>query len=1016
MPKVTVIILNFNGLLDTRECISSVLKTDYPNFEVVVIDNGSKENQASKLVSEFKDPRVKIIRNEINYGFAEGNNRGIQESDAPYVILLNNDTTVEKDWIHELVKVAESDSKIAALQPKIRSYFEQEYFEYAGAAGGYIDKLGYPYARGRVGFELEKDLGQYNTNVEIFWASGSCILLRKSVLAETGLLPTDFFFHHEEIDLCWRIKNLGYKIVCAPKSIIYHKGLGSSKDILPKKVFFVHKNNLLLLARNMSISRLLYVLPLRMAMDYVSCLFYLTKGQLFYIGSVLKAHAIFLKQGLPIILGRIINKQEKKYPAEHFLKPFSIYFEYFVQKKKRFSEIIPSDEEKVPTIYYEKILPGNVIEKNNKQIVSFLQTPHTIFFLLATILCISWFRSRMLIVSGEESLVFFNPGRIIQVYNSPWYETGTGFPMPVVQPRVPLLFIAWFFSSFLKPFLAQAIIYWLLLISGLSGMYAVSKKLIKDEKAALIIALFYLLNIYSMSQIWGRLLTTGTTLWAYLPWFLLTWMEWVTTGQKKYFFSFLLLSIPYSYAFGQPSAVLVLWLIAGIYTVTSLTIPLGKNRKIIARAVAAWGGWTVANTWWIYPYLKMGANSFETINQSKENLSSLAGVSQFFPISQILLLRQTAIFSSTNYGGWYLSSEAYWISWLILVFVLLGVFFLHKNRSYLFVFLVFVFGLIISKGTNAPFGEQLFSWLFQTIPASQSLRNSYEKAGIIFLFPYAIFFGAGVQIALSRIKNRSILLVSSGLIFFLCIGILVWPMWKGTVYGAGVGNTHVKVPIDYEIINKKIREDHSDGRIVHLPIVNGDGMEYLWPTGKYSGLEPSEFLFDNPSISKILRTPYYDSKYLQLYKSFGKENFQELLKEMDVRYLVLHKDNGVVATGVDSTEEVKKKLQLYPNIKLEKEEKNLELYLNSDAKKNTRITADAGINISYERKSPMFYTVTVKDSNRPFRLIFKETFNKNWQASIGKELLTSHTKIYEYANSWAIDKKGSYTIEVRFRI
>ncbi len=1015
MPKVTIIILNFNGLIDTRECITSVLQTEYLNFEVFVIDNGSREDQSKILTAEFHDPRLKIIRNDTNFGFAEGNNRGIRSSHSPYIILLNNDTIVDKYWVSELVKVAEKDKKIGALQPKILSYYEPEYFEYAGAAGGFIDKLGYPYARGRVGFELEKDLNQYDAETEIFWASGSCIMLRAEILSQTGLLPTNFFFHHEEIDLCWRIKNHGYNIVCAPKSVIYHKGLGSSKDILPQKVFYVHKNNLLLLARNMSIPRLTYTLPLRMLMDYVSCCFYLTKGQLFYILSVLKAHIVFLRQGVPIILHRLTGEKQKKYPAEQELKPFSVYFEYFVQKKKRFSEIIPAEKEKIPTIYYEKILPSNVIEKNNKQLISFLQTPYAIFFIFATLLCISWFRSKMLIASGEEALVFWNPERIIKVYFSPWYETGTGYPMPVVLPRVPLLGIVWIFSRLFPAFLSQALIYWMLLISGLSGMYIISRKLISKEKTAILIALFYLLNTYSMSQIWGRLLTTGTALWAYLPWFVFLFIEWLETGKKKYLLLFLFSSIPYSYAFGQPSSLIVLWIIAGGYTLFRIIFERPFT-KIVTRCAISIISWGIFNSWWLYYYLKGGSTSFENLNLYKENLSSLQAVSQFFPLSQVLLLRQTAIFSNINYGGWYMTSESYWVSLVILTLAILGILSSYKNRNYLFIVLIFIIGLVLSKGTNPPFGLQFFSWIFQTVPATQSLRNSYEKSGIILLFSYAVFFGVGLTKFLLWIKSRSLRFIFGGVLVILCYFIIVWPLWKGSVYGAGVANARVIVPIDYNKINSRILSDHSDGRILHLPLLYGDGMRYNWPAGYYEGLEPSEFLFDNPSISKILRTPYFDLKYFQLYSEFGKESFEKLLSEVDVHYLILHKDNGVIAPGIKSSDEIKQQLTTYPSIKLNFQEKNLDLYIVSNIKKNSRIVSDNGTPVTYIQNSPTHYTVSVKNAAAPFNLVFKETYSANWQASINNEIIPNHKIIYDYANSWYIQKKSSYIIELKFHI
>lgn len=338
-PRVVVITLNFNGVSDTTACIVSVLKTTYPNFTHVVVDNGSKNDERKTLQQKFTNKRLQLLRNKKNKGFSEGNNQIIRKVDAQYVVLLNNDTVVEPEWLTELVAAAEKDKNIAACQAKIRSLTKPTYFEYAGAAGGFIDKLGYPYCRGRVGFFIEKDKGQYDVAMDIFWGSGTCLLLRVSALKNIELLPNDFFFYHEETDLCWRLNNKGQRIVFVPKAVVYHKGGSTSKREMTKRIFFVHRNNLLMIARNMPLIDLLWVLPIRLVTDSLSAIFYVANGDLLLLVSLFSAICSFYLR-LPGILLRRIAKPEKKIMPQVKQYPLSIYWEYFFRGRKRYSQIV----------------------------------------------------------------------------------------------------------------------------------------------------------------------------------------------------------------------------------------------------------------------------------------------------------------------------------------------------------------------------------------------------------------------------------------------------------------------------------------------------------------------------------------------------------------------------------------------------------------------------------------------------------------------------------------------------
>lgn len=355
-PKVIIIILNYNGLSDTVTCLKSLLKTIYPNFSIVVADNGSKSGEIEFLRTNFKNnKKIDFVRFNNNLGFSEGNNRIIKMTKSKYIVLLNNDTKVEPRWLEEMVKSMERDKKNAACQAKIRSMSYPAYFDYAGAAGGFLDKLGYPYARGRIGFYLEKDLGQYDDEVDLFWGSGTCLMLRRRAIDKVGLLPSNFFFYHEETDLCWRLKNWGYRIVFCPKAVVFHKGAGTSRKYLLKRIYYVHRNNLLMIARNLSFSKLYFVLPIRLAIDFSSIFFYLVIGRPAFIFAVIAALASFFMQFIPILYKRIGKKNKVDKEVEKSFYPFSIFWNCFILRKKKYSDILGGKGSENNLISYEKI-------------------------------------------------------------------------------------------------------------------------------------------------------------------------------------------------------------------------------------------------------------------------------------------------------------------------------------------------------------------------------------------------------------------------------------------------------------------------------------------------------------------------------------------------------------------------------------------------------------------------------------------------------------------------------------
>jgi GT2 family glycosyltransferase len=264
-PLVSIIIPHFNGISILDECLRSLKKCTYRQLEILVVDNASTDNSVQFL--KYHYPAIRIIQNKENVGFAEGCNRGILNAQGEYVLILNNDTIHEPDWIGRLMEALLSDADIAIVQPKILSYQNRRLFDYSGASGGFIDYFAYPFARGRLFYTIEQDDGQYEDRREIFWASGTAFLARKEIMLKAGLFDKVFFAHMEEIDLDWHVHLLGYKIIVEPKSVIYHRSGYTLGTESYKKKYLNHRNSLLMLMTNYQLGNLFWILPIRFALE-----------------------------------------------------------------------------------------------------------------------------------------------------------------------------------------------------------------------------------------------------------------------------------------------------------------------------------------------------------------------------------------------------------------------------------------------------------------------------------------------------------------------------------------------------------------------------------------------------------------------------------------------------------------------------------------------------------------------------------------------------------------------------
>lgn len=334
--KVAVVILNWNGREFLRKFLPSVIEHSREDADIYVADNNSTDDSVEILKSEFGE--VKIIRNDKNYGFAGGYNVALAQIDADFYILLNSDIEVTAGWIRPVIKMMQEDKSIVACQPKLLSYFEKSRFEYAGAAGGFIDKYGYPFCRGRIFQSIETDTGQYEKPADIFWATGACLFVRTSVYNELGGLDERFFAHMEEIDFCWRAKMNGGRIIYCPDSTVYHVGGGTLPKKSSRKTYFNIRNNHIMLFKNLPQNRLIKVLIARLFLDGVAAFKFLVDGGLPDFLAVIKAHWHFF-----FLIPRVL--QERKHntiiPVGGVYRS-NLVFEYFLKRKKKFSDLDPS--------------------------------------------------------------------------------------------------------------------------------------------------------------------------------------------------------------------------------------------------------------------------------------------------------------------------------------------------------------------------------------------------------------------------------------------------------------------------------------------------------------------------------------------------------------------------------------------------------------------------------------------------------------------------------------------------
>lgn len=328
--NVAVVILNWNGRELLQQFLPSVIRHS-EGAVIYVADNASTDDSIQAVMDTF--PTVNIIRNRENYGFAKGYNEALKEVSEPVYALVNSDIEVTANWLQPVLNRFEQDANVAIIQPKIKDFKNKSMFEYAGAAGGMLDKYGYPFCRGRLFDTIEEDLGQYDDNIFLDWASGACFFIRRDVYWQAGGFDESFFAHQEEIDLCWRVRNEGHAIVYCPDSVVYHVGGATLDKANPRKTFLNFRNSLLMLAKNLPKEQIVPIILSRLILDGLAGVQFLFQGKLAHCTAIIRAHFGFYGMVRSALRKRRGPQMSRYYQLK------SIVYAYFIKKRSRYSDL-----------------------------------------------------------------------------------------------------------------------------------------------------------------------------------------------------------------------------------------------------------------------------------------------------------------------------------------------------------------------------------------------------------------------------------------------------------------------------------------------------------------------------------------------------------------------------------------------------------------------------------------------------------------------------------------------------
>lgn len=672
-----------------------------------------------------------------------------------------------------------------------------------------------------------------------------------------------------------------------------------------------------------------------------------------------------------------------------------------------------------------------------------------IILIICLTLTLIWFGRGLLFAGGEGGIPFYNLSKTTKSISYTWIDEEAGYPGVGNITEVP------YYSLLLIPLklglpsnIVQALHFFVVMFTGTLSCYFLLKITLEDELIeetniwgreyiSLIGAIFYLLNPFSMTQIFGRSLNIQYLSFALLPLFLVLFVKGLK--EKNFFYPILALtfSVIFAGSYGSYGYVLALWFLVFLYSLFHIWNKHIQRNNIIFTIILfvfTFAGWIFINMFWIFPVFKLAAQQLSnSLNALEENLGSLRGVSRQFPLYVLIRLMHTGYFYEDLYGKIYSNFFFQILSWIIPLAALFSAKVFKKLTHLKFYLVLFIISLFISLGSNFPFGF-LFEFLFTNIPYLQVFRNPYEKFGLIFLIAYTPFFALGAIILSNKIasiiKMAWVRYLSLSSIILLVCGFLIWPMWKGVFAGGYKINTWIKVPDYYKEANKWLNQQSGDFRILHLPLIPGDGIRYKWEY-PYQGIEPSEFLFDRVSIAQNI--PFNKSYYNVLLQRigifqpnvFGPDSdlsdsefksikFYEELAKLNIRYIVLHNDIDVAFGGFKTPKESADYLKEQDNITYINTFGDLDIY-KVDFEENINLIYSHNNNIRYEKVNPAFYKVKIDRGQRVTDLTFLTLYNPNWQLLLNGEEIGEHFKVFGYANGWRIYKEGEYEVWLKYK-
>lgn len=629
-----------------------------------------------------------------------------------------------------------------------------------------------------------------------------------------------------------------------------------------------------------------------------------------------------------------------------------------------------------------------------------------IFFAISFFVSFMLFRHGEILATAEEGMPFYEPARTANLYSSIWWEeVAPGALISTSSQWLPLYWVSAFLNIYLANFVVQAIFFGVMFFSGMLAMYLLSSELTKNKVISLLASTFYLLNLYTMSQILFRALYMNLFVWAFSPLYIYLFKSFIKEGKKL--FVLVATSVLFSYGFTHPGYLILFCLVSFLIFAYVMFKDLKNRFLYLKRLVVLLAALLIFHIWWIYPMAVFLSSTFNSSGvTSASNYSVLEGVSQSFPVSEILLLRER-YYHGNWFNGQYKEGLAIVPSIVILLFVIYGLVKARKFSSWGLIVLFFSVGFFISKGINPPLGALFYKILYK-ISLFGAIRNPYEKIGLLYLVPYSIFFASGIFFFYQNYKK---IFHRLALFLFLAVvfGPFSWPYWSGKIYPEFA---MVKVPGYYKEANNYLNQDKSDSRILVLPLIPEHAAVFNWD---YRGVEPSRFLFDKPTIS--VNGGLSRNLYSEMRLAIKEESdLSSYLKEFNVGYVVIRNDLDTTVSGTDPIDVTKRSVMNTSNLDYVGNFGEVDVYKHKADQGQFQISGNKGIGVSYQKLGPRKYIVNVSDADNPSKLVFKQTYHDNWIAKLEGKILIDHSIENGYENAWLIDKSGDFQLEVNFKV